>query len=226
MIVTKPRQLTLGLPHRAAMGREDFLVGAANAAAFSAVEAWPDWPYGMLLVVGPEGSGKTHLAEIWRGVAGAARADAARLQAADVPGLADHDALVVEDCGAGLDERALFHLVNEMERQGHSLLLTGRSEPATWRLALKDLASRLSRVPVVTMDLPDDALIEALLVKLFSDRQVAVEPGLLRYLVPRLERSFAFVNRIVSRLDETAIEEQRPVTRSLAARILREEQAA
>lgn len=224
--MTRPRQLTLGLPHRPAMGREDFLVGAANAAAFSAVEAWPDWPYGMLLLVGPEGSGKTHLSEVWRRVADAGRTDAAGLRATDVPALAESAALVVEDCGPGIDERALFHLVNETERRDHSLLLTARREPATWGLALKDLASRLSRVPVVAMDLPDDALIEALLVKLFSDRQVAVEPGLLRYLVPRVERSFAFVNRLVSRLDEAAIEEQRPVTRALAARILREEQPA
>lgn len=222
MNVRQPKQLVLGLPHQAATGRGDFLVGAPNAAAFAAIEAWPDWPHPVLCVVGPEGSGKSHLAEIWRAQSGAARLPASALAAPDVPALAEQPALVLEDCGADADETALFHLVNEMERRGHFLMMTSRSEPATWGTSLQDLRSRLSRVPVVRLDPPDDELLQALLVKLFADRQVAVEPGLLRYLLPRVERSFADVIALVARLDEAAIEEQRPVTRALAARILRE----
>ncbi len=224
--MTKPRQLALGLPHRAAMGREDFLVGASNAAALAAIEGWPDWPYGVLLLLGPEGSGKSHLAEIWRTRTQGQALDAADLREADVPALARHRALVLENCGKGVDETALFHLVNEIERAGHSLLVTSRTEPATWGLDLRDLRSRLSRLPAVRLGAPDEELLEALLVKLFADRQVSVEPGTLRYIVPRLERSFAAVNALVAELDRIAIEEKRPVTRALAARILRGEGAA
>ncbi|ESR23512.1 chromosomal replication initiator protein DnaA [Lutibaculum baratangense] len=223
--MTRPRQLALSLPHRPALSRDDFLVGAANRAALQAVEAWPDWAYGALLLLGPEGSGKTHLAEVWRARSGASRIAAGVLRPEDVPALAEAGPIAVEDCDRGVDERALFHLVNESDQRGSTLLLTARSEPATWRLVLPDLRSRLARIPTVALGPVDDELLAALMVKLFADRQITVEPGLVRYLIPRVERSFAGASRLVARLDELAIEEKKPVTRALASRILREEQA-
>jgi len=220
--MTSGRQLAFDLPHREALGREDYLVSESNSAAVAAIDAWPDWPHAGLVLVGPEGSGKTHLVEVWRQMSGARK-----LVANDVSGdpnvlIADASAVIVEDCGPGLDETAMFHLLNAVERAGADILLTAKKEPRGWQVELSDLMSRLSRLPVVKLEPPDDLLLQAVMMKLFADRQVTVDASVLRYLAMRVERSFAAVRDMVVRLDRAAIEAKRPVTRTLAARVLSE----
>jgi len=217
---TVPRQLALALDHAESFAREDFLSGPSNARALALIEAWPLWPHRSVMLTGPEGSGKSHLAAIWAQAAGARLIAARALEPASVPRALATGALVVEDIAAGsFDERALFHLVNLAGEEAAFLLLTARQAPAA--LAVRDLASRLKALPVVALAPPDDALLRAVLVKLFADRQLAVDESLIGYVATRIERSFAAARACVARLDEEALRQKRPLTRALAAEILR-----
>jgi chromosomal replication initiation ATPase DnaA len=216
-----PRQLALPLPHAESFAREDFLAGPSNQTALALIESWPDWPSRAVALVGPEGSGKSHLAAVWAHVAGARFLAARALGVSNIgPGLAT-GALVLEDLiPGGFDERALFHLINLARQEEAHLLLTAKTEPAGWSIALPDLASRLRAIPVVSLSPPDDALLRAVLVKLFADRQLMVEESLVAYLVVRLERSFAAARAVVATLDAEALRRKRPVSRALAAEVL------
>ncbi|MGZ8329552.1 MAG: chromosomal replication initiator DnaA [Rhodoplanes sp.] len=216
-----PVQLTLALDHPESLARDDFVAGPTNAAALDMVERWPDWPARTLALVGPRGSGKSHLAAIWAERAGARIVAARTLDEAAVPAALSSGAVVVEDVAEGaVNERALFHLLNIAgEEQGH-VLVTAQSAPAAWTLQLADLASRLRAVPVVTVAPPDDALFRAVMVKLFADRQLTVDEALLVYLERRVERSLIAAQRIVAALDGEALRQHRPVTRALAAEFL------
>ena len=217
---TVPRQLALALDHAESFAREDFLSGPSNARALALIEAWPLWSHRSVMLTGPEGSGKSHLAAIWAQAAGARLIAARALEPASVPRALATGALVVEDIAAGsFDERALFHLVNLAGEEAAFLLLTARQAPAA--LAVRDLASRLKALPVVALAPPDDALLRAVLVKLFADRQLAVDESLIGYVATRIERSFAAARACVARLDEEAMRQKRPLTRALAAEILR-----
>src|SRR3954453_16095571 len=218
-----PRQLAFALPHAESFAREDFLCGNLNAAALRLIEQWPDWPDRVLALVGPEGAGKSHLAAIWAEVAGARRGSGGALGAADLLGELATAALVVEDAGNEFDERALFHLINLVRQEQAHLLITARAAPVAWRAALPDLASRLRAIPVVALDPPDDALLRAVMVKLFADRQLAVDESLIGYLAARIERSFAGARAAVHELDREALRQQRPVTRALAAELMARE---
>ncbi len=195
----------------------------ANAAAVEAIQGWHDWPQGKLLLIGPEGAGKTHLAHVWAALTGARLVAATGLNEAEVPGLTTQ-AVVVEDAdriaGDARAERALFHLHNLALERGHGLLMTARLPPAHCGLGLPDLASRMQSSAVVTLAAPDDALFSAVLMKLFTDRQVAVDPGLIVWLTRRIDRSFARAGRVVEALDRAALEQGRPITRPLAAAVL------
>jgi chromosomal replication initiation ATPase DnaA len=219
--VRSPGQLALTLEHAERFGREDFLEGPSNAAALGLVERWPDWPDRIMMLAGPEGSGKSHLATIWATAAGARFASAAALSEADLPQLVT-GALVVEDVAPGaFDERVLFHLINLARQDRVFLLLTARTPPAGWPVVVKDLASRLRALPVVTLAPPDDALLRAVIVKLFADRQIVVDESLVNYLATRIERSFAGARAAVVALDREALRQQRPVTRALAVDLFR-----
>jgi chromosomal replication initiation ATPase DnaA len=218
--MSRPRQLALALPHSENFSREDFLVGASNEDALSLVERWPDWPDRALALVGPEGSGKSHLAAIWADIAGARRISARALGGTNLPSALATGALVIEDAGEKVDEPALFHLLNLMRQQEAFVLMTVRKPPATWRVGLADLASRLRAIPVLELSPPDDALLRAVMVKLFADRQLAVEEALIVYLATRIERSFAAARTAVDALDREALRQKRPVTRALAAELL------
>ena len=216
----RPRQLALALDHAESFAREDFLSGPSNAAALALVEAWPDWPHRAVVLIGPEGSGKSHLAAIWAQAAGARLIAARALEEASLPSALATGALVVEDVAAGaLDERALFHLLNLAREQDAFVLLTAHAAPMAF--AIRDLASRLKALPPIAMAPPDDALLRAVLVKLFTDRQLAVDEGLIGYLARRIERSFAAARAVVARLDAEAMRHKRPLTRAFAAEILR-----
>src|SRR5690242_5595394 len=181
-----PRQLPLALGFRERFGREDFLAGPSNAAALALVEHWPDWPARTVALIGPEGSGKSHLAAIWAERSGARAISSHAIEAASLPTALATGALVVEDLEPGVcDDAALFHLINLAREQGDSLLITARTPPGGWTVRLRDLASRLRALPVVALAPPDDALLRAVLVKLFADRQLAVDEGLIGYLATR-----------------------------------------
>ena len=217
-----PRQLALALDHAESFAREDFLSGPCNAAALALVERWPDWPAQAVVLVGPEGSGKSHLAAIWAGAAGGRFLAARSLSTALLPGALATGALVVEDIAAGeFDERSLFHLLNLAHEERAFVLLTARTAPAGWTLAIPDLASRLKALPLVALTAPDDVLLRGVLVKLFADRQIAVDESLVGFLAKRMERSIAAARSLVAELDREAMRRQRPLTRALAAEILR-----
>ena len=214
-----PRQLVLSFEPGANFARDDFLEGPSNAMALRLVERWPDWPARVVAIVGPEGSGKSHLADIWANRTGARRLSARALDQTAVPGALATGALALENVAEPLDEVALFHLLNLAKEDEATVLLTAREPPAQWAIRLPDLVSRLRALTVVELAAPDDALLRAVLVKLFVDRQLAVDESLISYLVARIERSFAAARAAVAALDREALRQRRPVTRALAAEL-------
>jgi chromosomal replication initiation ATPase DnaA len=219
---TRPTQLALALDHAESMAREDFLPGAPNAAALTLIERWPDWPSRIILMRGPEGCGKSHLAAIWARAAGARTLSPSALRDSDVPIALATGALVLENLAeSGFDEAALFHLINLAREERAYVLITARTAPATWRMELPDLFSRLRALPVVALEAPDDALLRAVIVKLFADRQLAVDESLIAFLANRIERSFAAARAAVAHLDREALRLRRPVTRALAVELFR-----
>jgi chromosomal replication initiation ATPase DnaA len=219
-----PRQLVLALNHAESFAREDFLRGPSNAVALTLIDRWPDWPDRIVALIGPEGSGKSHLAAIWAETAGARVLAAKLLAQIDPPSALATGALIIEDLEPdGLDERALFHLINLAREEGAYVLLTSRTAVAGFSLTIRDLVSRLRVLPSVAMAPPDDALLRSLIVKLAADRQLAVDETLVNYLANRVERSFAGARAAIVRLDQEAMRLHRPVTRALAAEIFRDQ---
>lgn len=216
-----PRQMTFDLGAPVRLRRDDFFVGSSNASALRSVEDWAGWPGGKLVLAGPVGSGKTHLAHIWATAAEAVVVSGGDLAGIDLPDLGPR--VVVEDAewvaGHPPSEAALFHLHNLILPAGR-LLVTAATPPRDWGMALPDLVSRMQAASFVRLDPPDDALLSAVLIKLFSDRQIAVPPNLIAYLVLRIERSLAAAAEVVARLDALALAEGRSVTRALAAEML------
>jgi chromosomal replication initiation ATPase DnaA len=218
----QPRQLAFALPHAESLSRDNFLAGPSNAAGVALIDSWPDWPSRIMLLVGPEGSGKSHLAAIWAEQAGARSISAHALTAAAVPGALATGALVVEDLKpSDFDDRALFHLMNLAREDEAYVLITARVPPSAFEIELRDLRSRLRAVPTVSLLPPDDALFRALIVKFCADRQLAVDEAVVSYLATRIERSFAAARQAVELLDSEALRLGRPVTRALAAELLR-----
>ena len=216
-----PRQLAFDLPLDPRYGREDFLVSPSNERAYGLIERWPDWPDRVLHLTGPKGSGKSHLASIWATSAHAWTIDAFEVSGERVPHLVSNGALVVEDGDRGeRDEAALFHLLNLSRERGAYLLLTGAAPVDAWGIRTPDLVSRLRLAPSVTLDPPDDALLKAVLVKLFVDRQLVVDTSVVDYVALRIERSLARAADIVKALDREALSRGRRITRAMAAEIL------
>lgn len=217
------RQLAFDLPAQEAWRREDFFVSPANAVALAAVDGWRDWPLGKLVLVGPEGSGKTHLARMWAAAVGARIVAGAELAGADIAQLAAGGPVVVEDAeavaGNRQAEEALFHLHNMVVPQA-PLLLTARQPARDWGITLPDLRSRMDAASLARLEPPDDALLAAVLVKLFGDRQVVVPAALIPWMVTRMERSLAVARRLVAALDARALAEGKPISRAMAAALL------
>jgi len=217
-----PRQLTFALPHAESLTRDNFLEGPANAAGIALIDAWPEWPARTMFLIGPDGSGKSHLAAIWAEQAGARSIAAHALTATAVPSALATGALVVEDLKpAAVDERALFHLLNLAREENAYILITAREAPATMPVALNDLRSRLRAIPVVELLPPDDQLLRAVIVKLCADRQLTIDEPVVSYVATRIERSYAAARRAVALLDDESLRLGRPVTRALAAELLR-----
>ncbi len=222
-----PRQLTLDWPHDPSYAREDFLEAPGNAEALRAILSWPNWAGRMLMLVGPSGSGKSHLGAIWARAAAARAVVVETLSGAPLVELAAAEALLVEDADRiGADEAALFHLLNLTRESGAYVLLTARARPDGWGLNTADLLSRLRLAPVASLGAPDLDLTQAVLFKLFSDRQLAVDPSVVSYVALRIERSLDAARAIVAALDREALARGKRVTRAMAAELLRDESAA
>lgn len=217
----EPGQLLLPLSSSPRFGREDFLVGRANDAAFAYIERWPRWLAPAAVITGPEGSGKTHLAAIFANASQATLMRADHLDRDAVPVLAKGRALVLEDCDRfPPDEVALFHLINLARETGLFIVMTARLAPDLWGIRTPDLLSRLRLQPLLELHEPDDALLAALFVKHFSDRQISVETHVVTYAMARIERSYAAVQDLVAALDRQSLIRKKPVTRALVAEIL------
>ncbi len=213
-----PSQLVLNLPHRAALGAEDFFVSQSNASAVDLIDAWPNWPHSAAVVVGPHGSGKSHLAHVWQLRSGAQVLKASEVVEANIQSPQGRQAVIVEDIDGGLgDERALFHILNLARETQFSVLVTSGRPPGELKITLPDLRSRLRALPVVSIAMPDQSLLKAVLVKLFNDRQLAIEPHVVNYLSTRMERTMEAANQLVRAVDDLALAQKRPITRALAA---------
>ncbi len=221
------RQLTLDWPHDPSYAREDFLEAPGNAQALRAILSWPNWAGRMLMLVGPSGSGKSHLGAIWARAAAARVVAAEALSRAPLVELAAAKALLIEDADRiGAEEAALFHLLNLTRESGAHVLLTTRGPPDGWSLTTADLLSRLRLAPIVSLGAPDLELTQAVLFKLFSDRQLAVDPSVVSYVALRIERSLDAARAIVAALDREALARGKRVTRAMAAELLRDEPPA
>lgn len=221
-IFSPPRQLALALDHAESYAREDFLAGPSNESALALIDAWPDWPARAIALVGPEGSGKTHVATIWAAAAGARVVAARSLGEADLRAALATGALVIEDAEHIGDERALFHLINMAREDGSFLLFTARTVPTLWPVAVADVVSRLRAMPVVAMQAPDDAMLRGVIVKLAADRQLQLDESVVGYLSNHIERSFAAARAAVIALDREALRQGRPPSRLLAAELFRD----
>lgn len=219
-------QIPMIFSFRPASGRDDFMVTGANEDAVAWIDRWPDWPMRCLLLVGPAGSGKTHLAHVWQAKCGAAAIDAADLRHLNIEAMTNiaGSPLILEGAGPGVDEEALFHLFNLVNEKRGSLMITAMEPPGSWNIKLPDLKSRLGTIPIAAIREPDDALFAALVVKLFSDRQLAVTPDVVQYMVQRLERSFDEARKFVALLDKNALARKRKITISLLREVFKEEQ--
>ena len=213
------RQLRLPLGSAPSYRRETFFVSSSNAEAVRALEAWPAWHGGVLALVGPEGSGKTHLAQAWRELVEAVELDPVA-PPSDFGDLAGRPVLV--EHADRSDAETLFHLIN-MAAEPATLLLTARTAPASWPCRLPDLRSRLNAMPVAELGEPDDELLQGVLQKFFRERLIRPSDDLFSYLLRRIERSVPVAWSIVERLDEASHAEHRPVSRALARQILEED---
>lgn len=221
MVRKNPVQLTLSLPFDEALQRDDFIVSEANEQALGFIEMWPEWPANVALLIGPVGSGKTHLSHIWAKQAGAQIHRGKTLQFDHIYPWLQTGALVLDDVDVfDIDEVALFHLINTVRNGDGFLLMTAEQPLSCWQLTLPDLISRLRAAVPVSIGIPDNQLMRQVFIKQFTDRQINIDPGVVNYLVHRIERSLKAVRDSVNTLDEAAFAEGRAITTRFASEIL------
>ena len=214
-------QLSFDLPHRAALGAEDFLVSDCNLAAVRLIDAWPDWQRHVHLLIGPAASGKTHLARVWQARSNARAVQPDELDMAAIEAMGEGTALIVEDIDrSGYDENALFHLLNFAREKPLFVLISARDAPSRYHWTLPDLLSRLNALPLVQIGAPDDALLKTVMLKQFADRQLDVEPKVLNYLALHIDRSLAAAALAVEAVDRAALASGRKISRQLVAEAL------
>ena len=223
-------QLALDFDHRPSLGGEDFLIAPPNAEAVRWLDAWPDWPAPALVIFGPGGSGKTHLAQVFQAKSNARRVTPAELRESQPPAyLGDAPAAILEDAdammggggaGGGNSEEAVLHLYNHLAESGRHLMLTAKQPPARWGIGLKDLASRLNTASQAGIGAPNDALIAAVLVKQFADRQLKIDADVISFMLTRMERSFEAARAMVAAIDALALSQRRNITMPLVRQVL------
>lgn len=222
-MISPSRQLTFRWPHSPSFAREDFLPAPSNVDALTAIEQWPNWASRMLMLVGPEGAGKSHLGAIWARTAGAVTVGGQAWDEQNLKACDQAEAVLIDEAdGATCAEALFFHLINTAMQNNAWLLLTSRTAPDAWGLITPDLLSRLRLAPVVRLAAPDTELTEAVLFKLFSDRQLQVEPHVIAYIALRIERSLGAARELVAMLDNEALTQGRRITRTMASDALRE----
>ena len=222
-MMSPPRQLTFRCPHSPSFAREDFLSAPSNLDALAAVDQWPNWAVRMLMLIGPEGAGKSHLGAVWARASGALCLAGEELDEPSLQACAKASAVLIENADqASRAEAFFFHLINTGLQNGMWLLLTSRTAPDTWGLNTPDLLSRLRLAPVIRLAAPDIELTEAVLFKLFSDRQLQVEPHVIAYIALRIERSLGAARELVAVLDNEALTQGRRISRAMASAALRE----
>ena len=213
--MTEGVQLALDFEHRSALTGDDFLVAQCNAAAVAWIDRWPDWPAPGLAIHGPEGCGKSHLVQVFLARSRGRILTVSDLLRRDVFVAArNFPAFVFEDADSAIEsvhEEALFHLYNDLAETGRHILFTAKQPPSRWTIRLPDLRSRLNAMPVAVIGTPDEALISAVLVKLFADRQLKVSPEVVSYMLPRMERSFSAARELVAAVDARALAERRDI---------------
>lgn len=215
-----PGQIPLDLSHEPSVKREDLVESRSNAMAISMIDAWPDWPGYAVVLAGPVGSGKTHIASAWVSMAGGQICDAADV-AGQLANLQEHLAqgsnIVIEDAGPGaVDDAAFFHLLNSVRQAGRHCLITSRSWPLEWGVTLPDLVSRLKALQIIELSEPDDLLLKQVMFKLFADRQLNVDDRVVDYCVLRMERSLGSAARLVEEIDKIALARKTSISRNLA----------
>jgi len=214
-------QLMLDLPHRAALGAEDFLVSDCNIAAVKLIDSWHKWQEAAQLLIGPPSSGKTHLARVWQARSGARLLDAKMLDTKFIDDVREGTPLVIEDADrSAYDERALFHLLNLAREKQLFVLLSARCAPSRWNISLPDLTSRLKAVPIVEIGAPDDALLRMVMLKHFADRQLDVDPKVLEFLALHIDRSLQAAATAVEAVDRLALATGRKINRQLVVEAL------
>lgn len=225
--MTEAGQLTLDFEHRPALGGEDFLVAPPNAEAVGWLDAWPDWPGTALVLFGPAGSGKTHLAQVFQGMSRARLISSSDLRESQPPSyLGDAPAAILENADVvstdrdGALEEAVLHLYNVLQESDRHLLMTAKQPPARWGIGLKDLSSRMNAASQAGIGAPDDALIAAVLVKQFQDRQLKIDEDVISFMLARMERSFEAARYIVRAIDDLALKERRNITVPLVRKVL------
>lgn len=216
-------QLLLDIGLSGSMSRDDLIVTRSNREAVLLIESWPNWPGPAVVLAGPPGSGKTHLATIWREMADARACDPNALTAGDLDAAQTGRALLLDGVEpGGFDENALFHIMNAVRANGGSLLMTSAHWPGAWRVQTPDLRSRIQAATTVEIAEPDDELLVGVMTKLFADRQIVVDAAVIGYLASRIERSLASARAIVDRLDKASLARKAKITRAFAAAFVRE----
>lgn len=217
----KPVQLVLDLPHLVSSGLDDFLISQSNASAAGLIDCWPNWPNSAVAICGPPGAGKSHLAQALSVRSGASTIRGDCLSESSIAVLENSPGLIVEDIDHGIaSERVLFHILNVARERGLFVLVTSKAAPGEIDIALPDLRSRLRALPVALIEPPDDPLLQAVLVKLFTDRQLSIDPQVISYMARHMERSMAAARGVVAAADQLALSKQRKVTRAIAAQAL------
>lgn len=216
-------QLLLDIGLSGSMSRDDLIVTRSNREAVLLIESWPNWPGPAVVLAGPPGSGKTHLATIWREMADARACDPNALTAGDLDAAQAGRALLLDGVEpGGFDENALFHIMNAVRANGGSLLMTSAHWPGAWRVQTPDLRSRIQAATTVEIAEPDDELLVGVMTKLFADRQIVVDAAVIGYIASRIERSLASARAIVDRLDKASLARKAKITRAFAAAFVRE----
>jgi DnaA regulatory inactivator Hda len=228
--VSRNLQLPLDFEHRPSLTGEDFLVVESNRDAVIWLDRWPDWPTPALVIHGPAGCGKTHLAHVFLARSGGRKLSILDMSADEPRDLIeDIPACVIEDAERFLEaglEQALLHLYNALKETGGQLLLTSRRPPSRWPVHLADLRSRLNTATAVRIGPPDDTLMQAVVVKLFADRQLKVDQDVVTFMLARMERSFDAARELVARIDAAALKERRKITVRLVRDLLKDDEVA